>query len=639
MSSIFGIWNFDGRPVAESQLARMSDALTHRGIDDGGLWIGGEIGLGHGLRRITREDAFECQPLCDAQNRFVLIADLRLDNREELATALAIPPAQLARMADSALLLAAYARWEIDCASRLVGDFVFAVWHRQERKLILGRDHLGMRSLVFHKGDGKFAFASEPRALWMHPDVPRRLDEAGIARMLLHDMSPRPNGSDLFEGIESIAGGTIAIIDDQGRIARKCYWQPHPAEMHLNRDEGYYVEAYRRVLGEAVACRLRRNLAPTGLLLSGGFDSTAIAALSGPVVQAQGRKLVCASSVMPADGRGTIRNARRWVEACQRHMPFLDVHYVTREGLNLVQAIENSLVRGDARMGVYGLIRDRLCAVVAQHGVHTVMDGLGGDLGLNWRGVEVLPRFLIAGQVWRFLRELHHRRRVARRSIYRVLKNDVVAVLMPAAAMRLWRYIRNGFKPAWMREAVAPDFARAALSNGIVAKENLRCEQKRKLDVQGHMILGLQRHMWRDSDPMLSGLQRLQPFYDKRVVELGLAIPPEFQVRNGRNRYLACRALDGLYPPELKDRSWANDDQIPDFWELVKSAEPQLSQELDALASLETVRHYFDIQKIRSLLMAGLSGDHKSGGETELHLAIEAYSTARFIRRFSGSNF
>ena len=98
------------------------------------------------------------------------------------------------------------------------------------------------------------------------------------------------------------------------------------------------------MLAEAVACRLRRATAPAGLFMGGGFDSSAICALAGPVVTAQGRKLIAVSSVMPEDYRGTIRHARRWCEMCRRTMPHLDVRYVTREGLDIFTVMEQSFL-------------------------------------------------------------------------------------------------------------------------------------------------------------------------------------------------------------------------------------------------------------------------------------------------------
>lgn len=638
MSCIFGILRFDGGPVARRDLDRMAAVLGHRGGDGGGVWMDGAVGLGHGLRLITREERFEQQPLRDdGPSGLVLVADLRLDNREALAAALRIGALELAELPDSALLLRAYKKWGTACSAHLLGDFAFAIWDGRARKLVLGRDHLGQRDLVFHRGARGFFFASEPKALWTHPDVPRGLTERGIARMLLHDMSPAPPGEGLFEGIESLHGATIAVVDAEGAIVQNRYWNPAPGPEHLGHDEPYYIEAYRSVLGEAVACRLRRNVAPSGLMLSGGFDSSAIAALSGPVMREKGEKLICASSVMPADYNGDIRHARKWVEACRRQLPHIEVHYLTRDSMNLVDEMESAAIRSQSQVGPYGVIRDKLCELIAQSGARVVMDGLGGDQSLNPRGAAALAHLLAAGRLKRFVRELRHHQRMTCQSLPSTLKQDILTVLLPGV-VQFWRAAKRGFPPPWGDEPVAEDFARRMLADDAVDRMRLRGVLLGRLDIRQNMVDGIVRRMSRNSDVMTQGLQRAQPFYDKRVVELALAVPLDLHVKNGRNRYLACRALEEFYPPEFQTRPRNNDDQIPDFQRMIKSAEPHLLAELARMEACEPMRRYFDFAKIRKLLAARGADDHASGGETETHMAIGAFAAARFIRRFRGYN-
>jgi asparagine synthetase B (glutamine-hydrolysing) len=106
----------------------------------------------------------------------------------------------------------------------------------------------------------------------------------------------------------------VLTVDADGAITPRRYWEPHADPAHQARDEAYYIETYRKVRGEAVACRLRRATTPAGIFMSGRFDSSPIYALAGPVVTAQGRKFIEVSSVMPEGYRGTINHPRRWVE-------------------------------------------------------------------------------------------------------------------------------------------------------------------------------------------------------------------------------------------------------------------------------------------------------------------------------------
>jgi asparagine synthase (glutamine-hydrolysing) len=283
MSGICGILRFDGGPVAARDLERLANALAHRGPDGVNFGVNGAVGLGHCLMRVTREDQYEAQPLHDREADLVVVADLRLDNRNALAPAFNIGAAVLSEVTDSALVVRAYSKWGEACAEHLLGDFAFAIWDGRSKKLVLGRDHMGQRSVVYYRNEQFFMFASETKALHTHPEAPRVVTDAQIGRLLMHDRTPREGGN-LFEGINSLPAATVMIVGANGSLATRRYWQPQADPAHQGRDEAYYIEAYRRVLGDAVACRLRRVTRPPGLVFSGGYDSAAIAGLAGPAL-------------------------------------------------------------------------------------------------------------------------------------------------------------------------------------------------------------------------------------------------------------------------------------------------------------------------------------------------------------------
>jgi len=403
MSAVFGILRFDGALVSSRDLERMSNTPAHRRPNGRKLVVNGPVGLGHCLMQVNREDQFEVQPLRDGNADLMVVADLRLDNREELAAALGIDATMLRELPDSALVLRAYKAWADNCAERLLGDFAFAIWDGSARKLVLARDHMGQRYVHYHRGEDFFVFATDIKALWSCPNVPRVLADAQIGRVLLRDFSQR-EGETLFDGIYGLTGATVMTVGLDGKIERRRYWEPRSDPAHEGRDEAYYVAAYRRVLGEAVACRVRRALRPPGMLFSGGYDSAAIAGLADPVVAKSGRKLVAAASAMPADYRGNIRHARAWVDICARDMPQLDIHYVTREGTNLLTGLDEAFVENDLPAGAYHFVDHQLLSTLAGAGAQVIMDGHGGDYTLNPRGQAALAVFSDSRDTLLFLR-------------------------------------------------------------------------------------------------------------------------------------------------------------------------------------------------------------------------------------------
>ncbi len=187
--------------------------MAHRSPDRRGIWRDGAVGLGHMQMRVTREDALDGQPLKDRD--LTLVADARLDNREDLAGALAIDLSALPTMPDSQLILRAYRTWGENCAERLIGDFAFAIWDSQAGKLFLARDHMGQRHVAFHHGKGFFAFATEIKGLWALPDVPRAIVEDRFGRAASLNTSQLFAASP-YQEIAAMAGGTVMTITAAG---------------------------------------------------------------------------------------------------------------------------------------------------------------------------------------------------------------------------------------------------------------------------------------------------------------------------------------------------------------------------------------------------------------------------------------
>lgn len=633
MSAIFGILRFDGDEVTERSLRQLSDAMASRRADGSDAVTLGSIGLGHLLVRVTREDALEAQPRFDRDHGLALVADCRLDNREVLADELGIEAAALNLMPDSQLILAAYLQWGEACAEHLLGDFAFALWDARGRKLLLVRDHMGQRPLYYCRTDTLLVFASDRHAVARHRDVPsERLDDATIGRMLTMDRTRRDD-SLAIDRITGFGGGSQLLVQGDGRTVLHRYWRPQADPRHEGQDEAYYIDAYRQVLGEAVACRLRRLTAPPGLVFSGGYDSGGIAALAGSV-QLPGGKLIAASSVMPADYDGTIRHARPWVERCARVMPWLDVRYVTREGQDSLTGLQARFVARSAPADPYHFVRSALFEVLAGAGVRLAMDGHGGDYTINPRGHLALPTHIRKGEWRRFMSELLAHRRVTGRSWWRILRNDIFAPLMPRRARQLWRRAwRNSVEP-WRDRPIDPEFAQTLFAEGQIDPWEARLEGVNSMREQMRVMLDRVASRFDAAGPAdaaAHGLELTRPFHDKRVVELGLAIPESLYVKQGRNRYLACAALKDLYPREFQTRSRKNDDEIPDFLRMAKAIEPQLLADIARMEQSESLSRMIDFDKLRALLSAREMDDHESGWEQETQRALSAYLVARYV--------
>ncbi|HEX3918877.1 MAG TPA: asparagine synthase-related protein [Caulobacteraceae bacterium] len=624
----------DGAAVDPRDLERQTTRLKHLGPDKISTWSEGPIAMAQLMMRITREDGFDIQPVHDGP--FTLVADVRLDNREALAAALAIDPEPLADMPDSALLMRAWRRWGEATVERLLGDFVFAVWDDEARTLTLVRDHMGQRHVFYHEGAGLFAFATEIKGLWALPDVPRELIEARFAGGLAFRQEPDV-GATVYLGIRALPGGAIGVLDAKGHFAWRRYWEPHADPAHEGKDEAYYVRTYREVLAEAVACRLRRALYPGGLLMGGGFDTSGICALAGPAVAPQGRKFIAAASVMPEDYRGTIRHCRQWVEICRRHMPYLDVRYVTRDGLDIFTRMEEGFLATDQAHSPNRYVTDALYDAIKAGGARIVMDGFGGDYTVNPRASNGLARLFVRGRWRRFFTEFAA---VKRRFHLGALRTLVRHVLSPALLGWLTRArvnhangLRAFGRTMPLSKAVIGAQGRSRSRLAINSMDDPREIMLRALHGQQNApaIAGSIPAAWH-------GLEFTQPFHDKRVVEFGLAIPEDLYLKDGKERWLARTALADLYPPEFQDRMPGNDDLGPDFLVMAKRVEPRVLAEIERMEKAGKLTKYFDFPRMRKMLTRRGLEDHNSGNEYDTRQAQLAFLYARYIEWFRGDN-
>jgi len=639
VSAIFGVLRFDGREVSPHELERMAKVLAHRGPDGRRFVAEGPIGLGHGLLRVNQEDLFEVQPIRDAEAGLTLVADCRIDNREDLAAEFGIDSGALRDMPDSALILHACKRWGEGAPEHLIGDFAYAVWDGRAKKLTLVRDHMGQRYVFYHHAPDFLAFSTEIKALWAVEGVPREMREAAVGRRLLPPSVPlvAARGS-LFVGIQGVRGGTSLTVNRTGEVASRVYWRPRAEPAHEKRDERYYVETYRAIFDEAVACRLRRLLRPAALMLSGGFDSSAIAGLAGPIVTRQGRRLLTYSSVVSEEYLGSVYDTRRWIEACRRAMPHLDVRYLVAVGGAPLDNLAERFTRNDGLSSIADHVQHTIFAQAASAGARLLLDGVGGDFTINPRGHGALVGLLRAGKIRRLLAEIGPTMGTTGQTFWQVLKRELLANLLPR---RLLNRLYNG--PWWRRSdfAIRDDLLDRLLHEGALTQERgiepIPVGAIRKLSFNAASGYGQASRPSRAIPAASFGLELSRPLIDKRLVEFGLAIPDELYVKGGRDRYLARTALADIYPPELLTRIGPNDRPPPERPASLVQATTQMLAEADRMAPNPKLSAYVDFAKVRTMLSTrGASLDRRD--IRKRRVALRALMMARQIEWFDLDN-
>src|SRR5215204_4078556 len=295
MSGIAGVFYLDGRALDSRMLGRMLDSIAHRGPDGAGAWSERGVGLGHLAFHTTPESISEKLPFVEGGGDFVLIADARIDNRDELLAAVGLDRLSGRSVGDGELILAAYKMWGERCPERLLGDFAFAIFDKRKQTLFCARDHMGLKPFYYYLSGRVFVFASEIKALLCVPEVPRRLNEVMVADHLVGNSQDKI--STFYRDILRLPPAhSITTGVEETKIRE--YWALDPSlELRLS-SNGEYAEAFRDVFERAVGCRLRAAF-PVGSDLSGGLDSSSVTCVARELLRRERKEILHTFSSVP----------------------------------------------------------------------------------------------------------------------------------------------------------------------------------------------------------------------------------------------------------------------------------------------------------------------------------------------------
>jgi asparagine synthase (glutamine-hydrolysing) len=277
MCGLCGVLNFNGEAqVNQEGLAAMTATLSKRGPDDMGCFCSGPVGLGH--RRLSIIDLeMGHQPLSNEDGSIWIVYNGELYNYREIRANLEKAGHWFATASDTEVIVHAYEEYGADCLKAMNGMFAFAIWDSNRRRLLLARDRMGIKPLYYAKLPHCLMFGSEVKALLAHPQFERRLDVTALNLYLSLEYVPTPHS--IFAGVHKLPPGHFLLVEgDDTRLER--YW-----DLHLDQREPVAARTVAecsaevlQLLYDAVKMELIADV-PVGVLLSGGIDSSAVAAM------------------------------------------------------------------------------------------------------------------------------------------------------------------------------------------------------------------------------------------------------------------------------------------------------------------------------------------------------------------------
>lgn len=547
MSGVCGIIHFDGSPVDHAVLRKLVSAAPHRGPDGIAEYFAAGAGFAHLALHSTPESIRECQPLVRADGQLVLVADARIDNRQDLIVELRSDlPEGIPTDAD--LILAAYVRWREQCAIRLLGDFAFAIWDADRRRLFCARDAIGMRSICYARAGDAVVFASEVGQVLAHPGVSREIDRAAVGvRVAGYTEDPSRT---LFTAIRRVRPGSSLIAEAAGERHER-YWEPPIEDGSPDRDDDGWADELRALLSRAVDDRLRSPTMTVAMELSGGLDSSSVAATA-----ARSRTASLVGVTWRFDQlRSCDESPYSAAIAEAGGFPLHSVAAESRWFLHDPHAFRPS---ADSPYIGWPTIVTEACEVARRAGARVLLTGRGGDELFRGDpavlGEELWRHRAGVLHVLRQLRRLAHERNVAPwRALYGwVLRPGVPEPL----ASRLRVALRNS--PSFPKWALPDPHVRAEVRDRINAASapvrSRRMTQQNRY--KGIRDLGFTYDLFGHYDriPAPFGIEVRHPLFDRRLVEFALRLPPRCLMREGTSKWVLRRAFRGILPENVRCR-------------------------------------------------------------------------------------
>lgn len=557
-------WTDAGKPLGEDELAAMMDRMAHRGPDDSGTYRDGHAALG--FRRLSIVDLVGGhQPLSNEDGTVWTVFNGEIYNFPALRRRLEARGHTLRSQGDTEVLVHLYEDEGTGMFAHLRGMFALAIWDAPRRRLLLARDRLGQKPLVYRHDGSRITFASELKSLLALPerDVPGRVDPRALDRYLTYGYIAHPDT--ILEGTHKVPPGHFASWQD-GKLELGCYWDPDWS-VERRRPLGEDVEELRATLGEAVREQMVADV-PLGAFLSGGVDSTIIVGL---MQQASSRPVKtfsigfddpafdeshyaeAAAKFLGTEHHAFVVTPKAWETlpalAWQFDEPFADssavptwhVAHETRREVTVA-------LTGDAGDELFAGY-DRYRAVA---------------LSGYFERLPAGPRGVLSGPLARAL-PASSRAKTRMRSLRRWLEG--LAEPLEARYLR-WacQFDENGraalYTDTWIDElaragSAAPDAADpASMLHNALAAGSGRDPVTRAMVADLLTYLPGDLLVKVDMASMAHSLECRGPFLDHRVVELAMAMPVDrkLRIRGGRSKAILKDAFAETLPPSIRNR-------------------------------------------------------------------------------------
>jgi asparagine synthase (glutamine-hydrolysing) len=560
------------------------------------------------------------------------VADVRIDNRSELASGLDLNDG--AGLSDPELLLRSYERWGAGLLDRLSGDFAFAVWDRRRQEFLLARDPTGQRPLHFYRDDGLFAFASMPKALFACHKVPAELDPRRMAE-LVADLRLPPQAS-YYQSISRVPSGHVLTVTRRGASMRR-YWNPPLRTLALKREDDY-VDAFRERLDHAVRARLRGTHQLVATHLTAGYDSSAVTATAARLMRHSGGR-VLAFTAAPRQGySGDMQRGRVADESPYAAMT-----------ARLYSNVEHRIVRSDARSPLALLDRSHKFAqypvgqlsnnrywtsinrLARESGASVLLTGQAGNFGLSAGNLWSLADLIRDGRWGDWAREARLLAKTGPARWTGILANSFGPWLPRPAWLFLNAATRGASLKVQTPHLLHPDWGRQIDNSFNPGRDTVPPRDSYRFRLE--LVQALDPGAFRKASLADHGIEERDPTADRQLLEFCFSLPPEQLLRRGKARPLARAALSDRLPVDILETA-PRGYQMADWYETLDREEIAVAIEMTAADPMAS--SIINVPRLRHMFENWPRGGWNSiriVQEYRFHFLI-ALSVSHFIRSF-----
>jgi asparagine synthase (glutamine-hydrolysing) len=555
MCGIAGILEL-GRDTRASAAAlrEMCRVISHRGPDDDGFYTDGVVGIG--MRRLSIVDvAGGHQPISNEDGTLWIVFNGEIYNHLTLREQLIARGHRYSTHSDTETVIHLFEEYGADCVQHLRGMFAFAIWNRNTKTLFIARDRLGIKPLYYKLTPERLLFGSEIKAVLAHGGIRPEFNRAALPEYLAFGYL---SGEESFyAGIRKLLPGHTMTVGLEGNAEIRPYWDLDASSPHESRDQRYYVQSYRELLEGAVNSHLMSDV-PLGVFLSGGVDSSAVAALMTKIRREPVETFSVGYSEQTYSELPFARTVSDHIKS--RHHEVLVSEHDFFAALPHLIWHEDEPIAWPSSVSLYfvsGLARERVTVVLTGEGADETLAGYTRyAFTLKNAAMDRAYRSVVPNIVRRGLRNSVATSSLLGATLRRKLEHTFLAKDGNSWASFYFDNFFSAFGEAEQNGLLTSEFAReaapsTAYKNVLAYWERSSGEMLQRLlytDIKTYLVELL---MKQDNMSMAASIESRVPFLDHVLVEFATRIPREVQIQGLAGKRILKKAVEDLLPHEI----------------------------------------------------------------------------------------